>query len=214
VPELSFTIEGAEPLRFAVAPLLALKLRVSSTPASQPIEAILLRCQVQIDATRREYDEAEEEGLRVQFGAPARWGQTLRSLLWTQASMTIPAFTGSVVADLHLPCSYDFNLAATNLFYALRDGEVPLSLLFSGTIFYSVAGGMLQVAQVPWSQEATYRLPVRVWKETMEHYHPNSVFLSLRKDIFERLHRYQARAGLPTLAETVERLLGGVEEPS
>jgi hypothetical protein len=214
VPELSFTVAGAEPMRFAVAPQLMIKLRIESAPAAQPIQAILLRCQVQIDAAGRDYSEAEQERLQAQFGGPARFRQSLRSLLWTQASVTVPAFTGSVEAELHLPCSYDFNQAATNLFHALRDGEVPLTLLFSGTLFFSDERGALQVAPLPWTQEATYRLPARVWQETMAHYHPNSVFLSLRSDIFERLRRYQSRAGLPTLEQTVERLLAGDGEPS
>jgi hypothetical protein len=212
VPDLSFAVDGAEPLRFAAAPQLALKLRVVNQPDDQLIHAVVLRSQVQIEAAQRSYDEDEREGLRDLFGEDARWGRTLRSLLWTQASLNVPAFTGSVVADLILPCSYDFNLATTKLFHALRDGEVPLSLQFSGTVFYADASGALQVAQIPWSAETSYRLAVPVWRETMTHYYPSELFVGLRKDVFEQLYRYRVRNGLPSWEHTLERLLARERE--
>jgi Family of unknown function (DUF6084) len=83
---------------------------------------------------------------------------------------------------------------------------VPLLLLFSGTIFLEEEG-MLRVAQIPWSAESAFRLPVAVWKEMMEHYYPNSAWLCLRKDVFDRLHRYRVAAGLPTWEQALEQLL-------
>jgi hypothetical protein len=65
----------------------------------------------------------------------------------------------------------------------------------------------LQVAQVPWDREAAYRLPVQVWKDVMEHYYPNSAWLGLRRDVFERLYEYKRRRGLPTWEQTLESLL-------
>lgn len=69
--------------------------------------AVLLRCQVQIEAPRRPYAPGEEGGLRDLFGDRERWGKTMKGLLWTQASLLVPGFTGSVVAPLELPCSSD-----------------------------------------------------------------------------------------------------------
>ena len=93
-------------------------------------------------------------------------------MLWTHASVVVPPFTGTTVVDLPVPCSFDFNVAATKYFHALEDGEVPLCLLFSGTIFYSDDDGFLQVSQIPWEKEASFRLPVSVWKDMMELYYP------------------------------------------
>jgi len=207
VPDLSFTVEGAKTVRFAASPQLALELRVANAPAGESIQAVVLRCQVQIDAPNRHYSDEEQAGLRDLFGAPERWGQTLRTVLWTQSTVTIPAFTDHVTVDVALPCGYDFNLATTKLFHALREGEIPLTLLFSGTVFYAGADDTLQVAQIPWSKETHYRLPVRVWKDTMDLYYPNSLFVPLRKDVFERLYGHKVRLGLPTWEQTVERLL-------
>ena len=108
-----------------------------------------------------------------------------------------------------MPCTYDFNVAATKYFYALSDGEVPITLLFSGTVFYAAADGALQVDQIPWEKEATFRLPVKTWQEMMDLYYPNSAWLRLYRDTFDRLHRYKIRHGLPTWEQALERLLDG-----
>ncbi len=97
----------------------------------------------------------------------------------------VPPFKGSTVVDLPVPCTFDFNVAATKYFAALEEGDVPLNLMFSGTIFYEPAGAGLQVEQIPWDRETKYRLPVRVWKEMMDIYYPNSAWLCLRRDVFE-----------------------------
>jgi hypothetical protein len=213
VANLSFKVEGAAPVTYAAAPLLAFKLRITNALDDQPLHAVALRCQIQLDALRRHYNPHEQALLKDLYGEPERWGQTLRTMLWTFTSVIVPPFTGSTLLELPVPCSYDFNVAATKYFYALDEGEVPLTLLFSGTIFYEAEDGALQVAQVPWDQEATYRLPVRVWQDMMEHYYPNSAWLSLRKDIFDRLYRYKVQSGLPTWEQTVESLLNEKEEP-
>lgn len=111
------------------------------------------------------------------------------------------------MAELPVPCSYDFNVAATKYFYALAAGDVPLTLLFSGTMFYAADDGRLQVAQIPWDQEADFRLPVQVWRELMEHYYPNSAWLCLRRDIFDRLYAFKREHGLPTWEQALEQLL-------
>ena len=112
-----------------------------------------------------------------------------------------------------MPCSYDFSLAATKYFAALEGGDLPLCFLFSGTIFYEAADGALQVAQIPWEKEATFRLPAATWRALMDLYYPNSAWLCLRKDVFDRLDQYRSRQGLPTWEQALERLLASSEEP-
>ena len=41
----------------------------------------------------------------------------------------------------------------------------------------------------------------------MERYYPNSAWLCLRQDVFDRLHRYKSRRGLPTWEQALEGLL-------
>ena len=213
MPDLSFEVENAEAVPYAVSPLLAFKLRISNRFADEPIHTIALRCQIMIDPARRRYQAEEQEGLRDLFGEPERWGQTVRPMLWTHASLVVTAFTGSDVVDLPVPCTFDFNIAATKYFAGLTDGEVPLNLLFSGTVFYATGEGTLQVAQIPWDKEARYRLPVQVWKQMMELYYPNSAWLSLRKDVFDRLYRYKVRRGIPTWEQALESILPDEDRP-
>ena len=141
------------------------------------------------------------------FGEPSRWGQTLRSMLWTHASVVIPSFTGSTTADLHVPCTFDFNVAATKYFNGLEEGEVPLNLLFSGTVFFAGDDGALRATRIAWTKEARYRLPVSVWKEMMDRYYPNRAWLCLERDAFERLNEYKRQHGIPTWEQTVDQLL-------
>jgi hypothetical protein len=214
--DLDFRVEGAEPERVAAAPLLLFKLwvaeRVAPAGTPTPIHAVALRCQVRIEPARRRYGPGEQERLLDLFGTPERWGQTLRPLLWTHAGVVVRPFAGATEVDLPVPCSYDFSLAATKYFDALEGGEIPLGFLFSGTIFYEGAGGGLQVAQVPWENEASFRLPAATWKELMELYYPNSAWLCLRKDVFDRLSRYKSRHGLPTWEQAAEALLAAEKE--
>jgi len=212
MPDLSFQVEDAQPVRIAASPLLALRLRISNTRPEEAIHAILLRSQVQIEATRRRYSAGDQAALVDLFGEPERWGQSLRGLLWTHTSVIVPSFTGTTLVELQLPCTYDLNVASAKYFSALEEGEVPLCLLFSGTIFYRAADAALQVAQIPWDKEASYRLPVRVWQEVMDLYFPNSAWLSLRKDVFERLAEYKSRNGLPTWEHAIDNLLQHASE--
>jgi hypothetical protein len=89
----------------------------------------------------------------------------------------------------------------------LEEGDIPLNFLFSGTIFYEGEEGNLQVAQISWSKEASFRLPVVVWQEMMQRYYPNSAWIHLHKDVFDRLYQYKATHSFPTWEEVMVRLL-------
>jgi hypothetical protein len=212
VPDLNFQVEGAEAVTHAAAPLLSFKLRVKNADPLEPIQTVALRCQIQIEATRRRYNQREQERLRDLFGEPERWGQTLRTTLWTHASAVVKPFEASTLMELHVPCTFDFNVAATKYFAGLEDGEISLLLLFSGTVFYETPDGALQVTQISWEKEARYRLPVRVWQEMMDFYYPNSAWLSLRRDVFDRLYQYKMRRGIPTWEQALESLLNEEQE--
>jgi hypothetical protein len=207
--DLDFQVRGVEAEPFAAAPMLVFKIGIDEAgDAHTPVHAVALRCQIRVDPARRRYSPQEQAKLLELFGQPSHWSQTLRSLLWTHASAIVPAFAGSTVADLPVPCTYDFTIAMTKYFDALGDdGDVPLSLLFSGTVFHRSAGDALQAAPISWDKEATYRLPVRVWREMIDRYYPNTAWLSLRKDVFDRLRQFKLRAGHLTFEQAMEELL-------
>ena len=106
-----------------------------------------------------------------------------------------------------MPCTYDLEVTASKYFQALGDGEVPLEFLFSGTAFYAGEGGLLQVAKISWESEAEYGLPVRVWRETMDRYFPDSAWIRFSKEAFDRLYAYRAHSALPSWEHVVDSLL-------
>lgn len=207
MPGLSFQVQGAEAIPYSVSPQLAFKLRLVNNDPDESIQSIALRCQIQIETTHRKYQVREQQKLLDLFGVPERWSRTLRPMLWTHTTVMVPPFKGSTVVDLPVPCTFDFNVAATKYFSGLEEGEVPLNLMFSGTIFYDLAGAGLQVEQIPWDREAKFRLPVLVWQEMMDLYYPNSAWLCLRRDVFERLSRYKMERGIPSWEQTLESII-------
>ena len=212
IPDLDFTVLGAAPVPFCVVPTLAIKLGI--TGADEPIQAVALDCQVRIEAQKRRYEVGEKDALFDLFGSPAEWSRTLRSLLWTHASGTVPQFTRYTEFDLRVQCTYDFNVIAARYFHALEGGEVPLLLLFSGSVFFNGENGELQIGRISWNKEASFRLPVRVWKDLMEIYYPNIAWLALERDLFNRLAAFKSARGLPTWERAIEALLAESQEPA
>ena len=131
MPDLKFEVVTAEPEPFAVGPLLRFKLRVSQSAgclSAKWFRSTLSRSSASFASSRpsARYAPAEQEKLLDLFGTPARWGQTLSvRMLWTHASVAVGPFTDSILVDLPVPCTYDFNVAVTKYFYALEDGEIP-----------------------------------------------------------------------------------------
>jgi Family of unknown function (DUF6084) len=212
MPDLDFRIASVQTVPFAAAPMVSFGLHVRNVPAEEKIHSVALRCQIQVEVTKRKYTSEEQEKLRDLFGEPGRWSQTLRNLLWTHVSSVVPAFAAETTVDVQVPCSFDFNVAATKYFYGLQDGEIPLVFQFSGTVFYQDGEAGLSVAPISWDKESKFRLPVKTWCETMEMYYPNSAWLCLRKDVFDRLYQYKVRNGILTWEQALENLLSSVEE--
>jgi hypothetical protein len=207
MPDLSFKVEEAAVVPFAIAPTLALKLRIANADPVETIHTVALRCQIQIEVTRRRYTADEQARMRDLFGEPERWSHTLRSLLWTHISVIVPTFHGTTLVDLPIPCTFDFNVGVTKYFEGLTSGEIPLLVLFSGTVFYADSDDVLQVTPISWTQEAQFKLPVKVWREMMDAYYPNTAWLNLRRDVFDRLYQFKVQHGIPTWEQALERML-------
>jgi hypothetical protein len=212
MPDLRFEVAGVEPLRHSASPQLLFRLVVQQESLPHlPIEHVLLHAQIRIDPQNRNYDPPARERLEDLFGRGEQWGRTLQSMLWTHADAGIPRFEDRIVVGLPVPCTYDFNIAATRLFDGLSDGEAPLTFLFSGTIFHLDAERSLRVAPVSWDKEVSFRLPIRVWKELMELYYPGTTWLRVAREVFDRLQNYRRRSGAPTWERALEELLKSTE---
>lgn len=206
MPDLRFEMADVSVTPNAAIAQLTFKVRITNVEA-EPIHSIALRVQIQIEPARRRYTAQEQQRLKELFGEPERWSKSVHSLLWTNANVTVAGFTGSTVIEVPVACTFDFNVAVTKYIYGLGNGELPMSLLFSGTVFYAGRSGM-QIAQIPWDREASYKLPISVWKQMMDLHYPNTAWLCLRRDIFDRIAEYKARYNLATWEQTLERMLG------
>jgi hypothetical protein len=207
MPELNFQVTGVETAARGVTPLLHFKIRATNSPPDHPIQAVLLNAQIQIQCPQRSYNPREKQNLVELFGPPEEWGKTLRNRLWAHANSTVGAFNDRTESILPIPCTYDLNVASTRYFYGLEGGEVPLLFLFSGSVFYSAPDGRLQVSPISWNSECTYRIPIEVWRSLMEQQYPNTAWLSLQRDAFDRLYAFKRRHSIITWEQTIERLL-------
>jgi hypothetical protein len=205
VIDLAFEVLGARAEPYAAEPTLMLQLRIVEADG-RPVHAIALKCQIRIEPQRRRYEKAEEERLVEVFGETPRWGDSLRPFLWTHVSTVVGKFTGSVDVDLPVTCTYDFEIAASKYFHALDTGDIPLVLCFSGTAFAASSEGFSAVP-VSWNRDASFPLPVQVWRDTMDLYFPNGGWVRLSRPTLDALTRFKAARALPTWDHTVEQLL-------
>jgi hypothetical protein len=205
MPELAFEVRDVVAEPYAAVPTLMFHLQVTAATEAA-IHAIALRCQVRIEPQRRRYSAVEEGRLLELFGETPQWGDSLRPFHWTIVSATVGAFHGTTETELPVTCTYDFDVAAAKYMHGLEDGEIPLNLLFSGTVFFRGGAGF-SAEPVPWHSEANYRLPVAVWRQLMDQYFPNSGWLRLQRDTLDSLQRFKAARAIPTFEQAIERLL-------
>ena len=205
-PDVEFNVLGARPVRYAATPTLALDIQVAES-AGRQVYMLALTIQLMIEPARRAYDEATRERLVELFGAPERWAVTTRSLVWSTLDVVVPAFTGTTMVTVPIACHYDLELAAAKYLHSIPDGEAPLALHFNGMVYYPADDGGLQIVLLPWSNSIGFRMPVRVWRETIEHYYPGTAWVGLRAGTFEALQRAKLHRGLATLDATVAALL-------
>ncbi len=201
---LAFSITGAAAQPYAASPTLALRLRVTESTGLR-VHMIALRAQVQIEPQKRRYAPEESLHLNDLFGTVERYGDTLKPILWTHVSTMILAFTNETEADLVIPCSYDFEVAGHKYLAALQGGEIPIVLYFSGTVFVEGEQGVA-AELVSWTTEAKYRLPVAVWRETMDAHFPNTAWVRVSSEVFAELDRFRIARGLRSWDATMSVL--------
>jgi hypothetical protein len=202
---LDFTVVGAEAEPHAAVPTIMFRMEVAEADGGS-VHALALRCQIRIEPQRRRYVPEEQERLYELFGETPRWGDTLRPFLWTHVATTIAGFDGRAQFELPVECTYDFDVAGSKYMHSLAEGEIPLLLLFSGTVFTRGASGFA-AEPLAWTSEASYGLPVSVWREMMDLYFPNSGWLRVRRDTLDQLQRFKAMRALPTWDQAFEQLL-------
>jgi hypothetical protein len=210
-PDPVFAVVGAAPLKNAAAPTLVFE--VAARDASErEVYAIALTAQVFVEPAKRRYADETRALLVDLFGAPERWALTTQSFQLFRADVLVPSFAGETTFELHVPCTYDLEVAAAKYFYALDDGEVPLAFHFSGSIFYRDDADRLKIVKVPWTAVADHLLPVATWREMIAlHYAPGG-FVRLSEDTLRRLQERRSAGGFRTFDDCVADLLDGADE--
>ena len=206
IPELRFEVRGASSVEYAAVPTIAFALGIEA-PRGCQIRSLLLDVQIQIAARQRGYSPDSQERLLDLFGTPERWRATLRTLPWARTTVVVPPFTEATVAEVPIACTYDLEVTAARYLAALDDGEVPLELLLSGTVFFATDSASLQATRIAWDHELDYRMPLAVWRQTMQRHFPNSAWLRLGREQFDRLSAYRSRHAFSSWEATVDALL-------
>ncbi|RDI14710.1 hypothetical protein DEU38_13219 [Rhodococcus sp. AG1013] len=207
---VDFSVLSIGPEPFSVTPNLIARVRIAESTGAT-VHALVLRCQIRIEPRRRRYSDAEEAGLLDLFGPRERWGSTLSTFPWLHTTAVVPGFTGECVTELVMPCTYDFEVTASKYLHALEGDTVPLSFLFSGTVFTKGAGGFA-VEQVPWDREAQFDMPVEVWRDVVRQNFPSNGWVRLDHDTIAALARFKAARGLLGIDQAVTELLDGAGE--
>ena len=202
----TFSVLDVEPVAHAAAPTARFHLHVDD-PLGREIHTIALSVQIQIDPARRAYDPETRAKLVELFGAPERWASTTQVFRWAHADVLVKGFVGATSFAVDVPCTYDLEVAASKYFYSLPDGEVPLTFLFNGMVLYSGEHDRLQVAQVPWSCTAKWRMPVESWKRVMQAYYPGGGWVRLDSETLDALATRKAELGVHTFDDAVRELL-------
>lgn len=210
--ELVFDCIDVQPDRYGASPTLLFKLRISET-TGESVHAMALRCQMRIEPVRRRYTDEEADHLMDLFGEPSRWGETLNPIQFANVSIMVPGFRGSTEIDLPVPCTYDLEVASARFFNSLEGGEIPLLLLFSGSVFTKGATGFA-VEQVPWHKEAQVRLPVSTWRELMDLFFPGTAWIRVSHETLDALQSYKGVRAIPSWDQTLEMLLKEAEAGS
>ena len=192
--DLAISVLGSQPDPYAAVPTLLLRLRIEA-PEAEPVHAMVLKAQIRIEPQRRRYSPEEEARLVELFGEAPRSGarRCARSCGPTSPprSRSSPA-TPRSTCRCRAPTTSRSRRPSTCTRSAT--GRSRSSLLFNGTVFSYRDGGLV-VQPVAWNVEAEHRLPVSVWRATMDAFFPNSGWIRLRTRDDRRPHPLQGRPG-------------------
>jgi hypothetical protein len=213
--DLIFGCTGVTAERYAATPTLTFSLTITERSGVR-VHAIALRCQIRIEPHRRRYSAAEAQRLHDLFGDPSRWADTVKPIQLATVTTMVPTFTAVTEVNVDIPVTYDLEVASARYLQGLDDGTIPLLLLFSGTVFVANGDGF-SVELVPWSAEASYRMPVSVWRDLVDAHFPNSAWLRCSRETLDALSAFKAKHALPTWDATLAALLaaaGETEDPA
>ncbi len=206
-PAPEFEIAGATHVPFAASPTMLFEA-IATEPSGAAIQSIALTAQVMIEPAQRGYDAETRERLAELFGPPASWAPRPAGCRGRASRRPCPGSAAQTRFSLEVPCTYDLEVAAAKYFYAVEDGEVPLTFHFNGNVFFhGGADGRLQVMPISWTTSAQYRMPVQAWRAMIAEHYPGGGWIRVSDETLRALHERRAIRGLATLDACVAELL-------
>jgi Family of unknown function (DUF6084) len=207
--ELAFGCTAAHSQRYAVTPTLNFDVQITERTGAR-VHAIALRCQIRIEPHRRRYSAEEARRLNDLFGDTSRWPETVKPIQLAAVTAMVPGFTSLTEIEVPVAVTYDLEVASARYLQGLDDGSIPLLLLFSGTVFLANEDSY-SVELIPWSSEASYRMPVSVWRDVVNDHFPGSAWLRCRRETLDALSAFKSQHALPTWDATLTALLSAAD---
>ena len=163
---LAIEVLGGRPEPYAAVPDPAAPPARRASRAASPSTPIVLRAQIRIEPQRRRYSAEEEARLLELFGEAPQWGESLRPVpVDPRHRRCSPGSPAAPRSTCPVPCTYDFEVAAAKYLHALGDGEIPLVLLFSGTVFAHRDGVRRRCSRCRGTSRPSTACPVAVWRD-------------------------------------------------
>jgi hypothetical protein len=185
-PTPGFEVIGARVPKLAAAPTLAFDIQVDD-PSDREIFTIALAVQIAIEPAERRFDEETRERLTELLGEPGRIGAPVRSLPWANVDVLVQPFRRTTRVAVPVPCGYDLEIAATNYFRSIADGEIPLLFHFNGSVYYRDDEGRVQIVQISWEESSSYRMPIEIWDRMIDSFYPRRGWIPAGEETIERL---------------------------
>ncbi|HEY7286885.1 MAG TPA: DUF6084 family protein [Vicinamibacterales bacterium] len=198
---LVVSVLDARPSPHTAAPGISFRLRIEQM-SEKRVHALALRCQVRIEPRGRGYTRDEQTRLYELFGDVSQWDRTLQGVTWAHTTLIVPSFDRRIEVDLPVACTYDLEVASAKYLHAVRDGDISLWFLFTGTMF--TAG---QIEPVSWDLDASFRMPARVWQTTMDQFFPGGGWIRLQRETIDRLQAFRGRHAVLSWDAAIDRLL-------
>ncbi len=199
----------------SVEPALRLGLRLR---CSAPIQSGQLVVQVRFEPRLRRWSASERALLEPLFGPAELWSRSTDAFLWTQTTVSVPAFERETELDVPLPVTLELEHAMGKLVAALTaddapgDRDLPIAVLCRGTLFHTdPAEHRLVAFPFPHLDEAPARVDAMVVREALDRSLGSRRPLSVRADVFDRLNRFRLHHGAASVDDALTRLLERAE---
>jgi hypothetical protein len=203
-PQLDFSVTSVYAERRAPSPTIRFRMCVRAV--GDPLAALVVRYRVQIEPAHRGYAGGEQALIQELFGETEHANNGIRPLQWSDGAVALEAFADEAEFEVRVPCTYDMDVASAKYVNALRDGEIPVRLIFGGTAFRRTQTEV--VAETLAERQCATTVPLQTWHDALDAHFHRQAWIRVGRTTFDELCRYRAQHGLLDWESTLRELLG------